>query len=168
MPKVDPTLRPPYMLASRARSSGVEHLTFNQRVVGSKPTGLASHLPGESLRPKCRPQPLPPGLCAWAAAGFEFFFVVARVTRERSSSLRTARLPAMAAPFLHRRPDSVGSKLRIELKMLHPCSRAAERGIAAPFSGSRGIIWRESAARRRTALYANVRLLRIGTRHCIV
>jgi hypothetical protein len=44
MPKVDPIRVRPYMLALRARSSGVEHLTFNQRVVGSKPTGLANNI----------------------------------------------------------------------------------------------------------------------------
>ena len=43
-PKVDPILGPAlHARRARARSSGVEHLTFNQRVVGSKPTGLATY-----------------------------------------------------------------------------------------------------------------------------
>lgn len=31
-------------LSRRARSSGVEHLTFNQRVVGSSPTALTNKI----------------------------------------------------------------------------------------------------------------------------
>src|SRR5258706_15298701 len=37
-PAAGPALHAPF---ARARSSGVEHLTFNQRVDGSKPSGLA-------------------------------------------------------------------------------------------------------------------------------
>ena len=43
----------PYLRGSRARSSAVEHLTFNQVVVGSIPTGLTKKSIFHSYLFKC-------------------------------------------------------------------------------------------------------------------